>query len=182
MATEPASLRASSARLDALLGDLDRHPDAAVRAGVREAVALLMDLHRAGLDQLLALAADPAAGGPGLLARFADDPAVGPLLLVHSLHPFAVDVRLTRALERLRPHLSARGCRAWLERVEQSTAIVRLECRAGDPSAVHDTVESCLVEAAPELTDVRIEAVTVEMPAAPAPALIQIMRKPETVR
>src|SRR5204862_6397820 len=108
---DPSTLRETSDRLDGLLRGLDALSDPVVRDRVREIVALLMGLHHAGLERVMALASDSLLGGPALSSRLADDPIVGPLLLVHDVHPYPADVRLARALDRLRPRIAAHGCR-----------------------------------------------------------------------
>src|SRR5262249_36811978 len=123
--------------------------------------------------------AGPGTGAPGLVTRFADDPAVAPLLLVHGLHPFGVRVRLERALERLEPYLSARGAHAALTGVERGTASVRLQCRepTGSPR-LREAIETALLDAAPELTEIGVETVNREVGVPHGPALIQILRRP----
>lgn len=169
------SLRETSERLDALLQELDRHADARVRERLHEVVALLMALHGAGLERVLALAAEPALGSPALRNALADDPVVGPLLLTHGLHPYSMEVRVARALERLKPRVAAHGCRATLAGIENGTARVRVEGggRVADRDGLRQLLESGLVDAAPEL-----EAVVIENETAPPAAvpLIQITR------
>jgi hypothetical protein len=169
------TIRAASERLDHLLRQLDAHVDPAVREAIHEAVALLMAMHRDGLERALALAGDETLGGPALLARFADDPHVAPLLLVHDLHPYPVDVRLRRALDRLRPQIAGRGCRAAMNAIDGATARVRIEGHLAGARAqeLRQLVETAIFEAAPEITKVAFDDFT-----AREPALIQILRQP----
>ena len=177
-----STLRAESDRLDGLLLELDAHPDATVRARLHEVVALLMQCHREALERVLALAADPALGGAALVSRLADDGLVAPLLLVHDLHPYAPDVRVARALDRLRPQIAAQGCRATLAAIDGRVARVDLDggARLSERSDLRRSIEATLLDAAPELTAVVVELTgRANRSAAPSQApLIQILRQP----
>ena len=111
---EGASLRGAGERLLVLLRELDAHADASVREHAREAVAILMEIHREGLSRALALSGDSALGGAALVSRLADDELVGPLLATHDIHPYPAEVRVARALDRMRSRLAVHGCRATL--------------------------------------------------------------------
>lgn len=176
-------LRVISERLDMLLRELDADADPRVGARLHEVVELLMALHAAGLERMLELAADGGLGSPALRDRLADDPVLLPLLLIHDMHPHDVQVRLSRALDRLRPVVAARGCRASLASIDGSVARVRLDggARLADGEGLRSTIASALLEIAPELTDVAFENAEPVVPTPPAP-LIQIARGSSTVR
>lgn len=173
-------LRELSERLDGLLRQLDAETEHGVRDRVREAVGLLLSLHAAGFARLLELAGDGGLGSPALRDRLADDPIIGPLLLVHQLHPHPVDVRIGRALDRLRPHVAAHGCRAAVVAIENGAARIRLDggARLADGADLRDLMVSTLSAMAPELTELIIDnGENGEPPVAPSP-LIQITRGP----
>jgi Fe-S cluster biogenesis protein NfuA len=174
-----SSVRAESERLDVLLRELDAHPDPAVGERLHEVVGLLMQGHREALERVLSLAAEPALGGPALVGRLADDEVVAPVLLAHDVHPYPADVRLARALDRLRPQIAAHGCRARLLGIAGGEARVQLEggARLSERSDLVQTIEARLMEVAPEVSAVLVEA-TGPAAAAAAPPLIQILRQP----
>jgi hypothetical protein len=174
------TLHARSDRLEAILSELDAHAEQAVRARVREAVAHLMEIHREALARLLELASDEALGGVALMTRLADDPVVGPLLIVHDLHPHAVEVRLARALDRLRAKIAAHGCRATLVGIDGRQARVRLAggARLSDGSTLGRTLDARLREVAPELSAVVIDLDGEPVPPPADPELIQVLRQP----
>jgi len=180
MEQAPDTLRGVSDRLDALLRSLDAHQDLLVRQQASEAVELLMSLQGAAFERVLAIAADPAAGGPALIAQIADDPLLGPLLLVHDIHPHDLETRISRRLERLRGRIAAFGCRASRDGIDGNCLKVRvagMERISADRSAeLHRLIETTLLEAAPELTSVAIVP-----DGGGAPALLQIIRNPETL-
>jgi Fe-S cluster biogenesis protein NfuA len=97
-----------------------------------------------------------------------------------TVQPFTLVTRLERALERLRPQLSVRGCRASLAGIEHRTATVRLESGGADMSTVREMIDTSLMEAAPELAEVKIEATT-GVWIGNGPQLVQITRKQEPV-
>ena len=188
--SDVAALRDMSERLDALLQELKGHDDPAVRDRVDEIVALLLQLHRAGLEQIMTLSSDDAVGGNALINRLADDPVVGALLLIHGVHPYPMEVRIARALDRLRPRVAAQGQRATIAAIDGRSVRIMLDgahsvaglnaCAA--PSATDPLcalIEQRLVEAAPELEAVTIERSGARATPPPAPsALIQILRHP----
>jgi len=137
-----------------------------------------MHLHREGFERTLELAADMSLGGPALVSRLADDPLVGPLLLIHGAHPYTVDARLGRALERLRPLIAAQGCRASLVDRDERQVRVRLEggARLSERSDLMGTIEARLLEVAPELALVHIETVDAQPAISASPPLIQILK------
>ena len=159
---EQSGLREASERLDALLREVDTHADPAARQRASEIVELLMTLHRAALDRVLTLAADPAAGGPALVAQIGDDPIAGPILLAHDLHPHSVEVRVSRTVERLRPVIAARGCRVENVRVEPPAAHLVVKglaaVQAEAAASLRQAIESAILERAPELTSVVFDA------------------------
>jgi hypothetical protein len=178
--TNSASLRMTSEQLDAIIHELDEHVDPTVRHRIREVVGLMMELHGAGLERVLELAADSALGSPALVTRMADDSLLGPLLLIHDLHPHDLETRLSRRLDRLRPRIAANGCRADVVAVGGDVATVRVEgierLSATPAEELKALIETTLLEAAPELTTLVIErgqslTTTLSTP------LLQIMRR-----
>jgi hypothetical protein len=182
---EHSDLRAESERLDALLRDIESHGDPAARQRVLDVVGLLMTLHRAAFDRMLALAANPASGGPALVNQLADDTIVGPMLLVHDLHPHSLDVRLARTAERVRPIIAARGCRLEIGRLDLPAvhvAVTGLPALAADGAAgLRALIERAVLDCAPEVSSVVFDAVPADVSASACGdhsrgALIQITR------
>jgi hypothetical protein len=99
-------------------------------------------------------------------ARFAADQVIASLLLIHDLHPLDAGTRARRALGRL-------GIGAELLSLEEDgTAVVRL-AHGGGSLALPD-VEQAVLDAAPEVTGVRV--------APQEPPLLQIGRRPAETR
>lgn len=172
------SVQAASARIEELLGTLQRGGFGGAAAAAEELVGLLVGLYGDGLARIVTILA--AAGPPGeqLLATLADDPQVEGLLLLHDLHPLDTDTRIQRALDRIRPYLGSHAGGVEYLGVADGVARLRLagSCHGCPSSAV--TVELAITgavqDAAPEVTEVVVEGMT----APPGPALLQIGKRP----
>ncbi len=134
-------------RVEELLRSLEAHPDAAVRESVRELVRALLDFHLKGLTRMLTI-------DPGLAVRLAAHPEVEPLLLLHGLHPEALDRRVERALDKVRPYLSSHGGHVELVGVEEGRVRLRLQgsCEGCPSSAetLRTSIEAAILAAAPD--------------------------------
>jgi hypothetical protein len=142
-------------RVEVLVDALERAADPAARDAARELTQTLLDLHRAGLEKLLALIARPED-------CMSDDLLSG-LLLLHGLHPVSVEMRVRQALERVGPLLRARGADVKLLAVEERRVRVRL--RGEDAVGVRGVIEEAVCEAAPDAGMLEIEeAPTARLP------------------
>src|SRR5206468_3789189 len=103
--------------------------DAGARSTATEAVQALLELYGEGLARMTESVA--RLEGEAILSAFAEDELVGHLLLLHGLHPVAVEARVQRALEEVRPYLESHGGNVELLGVEGGVARLRLQgsCR-----------------------------------------------------
>jgi hypothetical protein len=80
--------------------------------------------------------------------QFVRDELISRLLLLHGLHPIALETRVRQALEHVRPLLELKGSSARL--LEATHDVIRLQL--GDcPENVRAIVEQALLEAAPDV-------------------------------
>ena len=171
-----------SARVEELLESLKAGGFGRAAPAAEELVGLLVGLYGDGLAQIATILAESGPGGAAMLARFADDPLVESLLLLHGLHPLDVDARIQRALDRVRPYLGSHA--GGVEYLGVAAGVARLKLEgscSGCPSStvtVQLAIEGAVLDAAPEVTSVVVEGMT---PAPPAPALLQIGRRPDEV-
>lgn len=169
---EQPSVRESSARIDALLDELEQSAVPAVMERVRDLLAAVMALYGAGLDRTIETLLE--AGSADLARRLADDELVGNLLILHGLHPDDVLTRVTRALERVRPYLGSHAGGVELLGVDDE-GVVHLQLQGscdGCPSSaltVASAIEDAIVLAAPDVVSVETEGMV-----APSPDLLQI--------
>ena len=175
-------VRSAGARVEELLGELRSGGAGPAADAAEELVGLLVGLYGEGLARITQILAEEGAAGSAILARMADDPQVEGLLLLHDLHPLDVDARIQRALDRVRPYLGSHAGGVEYLGVTDGVARLRLEgsCH-GCPSStvtVELAITTAVQDAAPEVTEVRVEGMT----AAPEPALLQIGRRPGTAQ
>jgi Fe-S cluster biogenesis protein NfuA len=161
---EPATI----ARVEALLGEVDALPDADARATATALAQALLDLHAEGIGRLIGHVSDQAE----LAAAVADDAVVAQMLLLHGLHPVALEERVRGALADVRPYLEQHGGNVDFVGVEEGVVQLRLEgsC-SGCPSSrvtLEHAIEAAIYEAAPDVAGIRAE----DAPA--APGLIQL--------
>ena len=157
---DDAQWRTAGDRIQTLL-DASSSGGALARERAEQLVREVTDLYGAVLMRMMdvALAADPDLG-----ARFAADDLVASLLLVHGLHPYAVEQRVSDALDSVRPYLGSHGGDVSLLGVDDG--VVRLQfqgsCKSCPSSSVtlELAVEDAVRAAAPEISS--IEVVTAE--------------------
>src|SRR5262249_17544866 len=123
-------------RVEDLVRDVESL-DAVAREGARAIVRSVLDLHREGLERLLALAA-------GSREAFASDRRVAGRALLSGLHPHP-------ALERARRALAGTGA----ELLPSDPGVVRVRA----PARVRGRVEELLLGAAPDADRIEIEVV-----------------------
>jgi Fe-S cluster biogenesis protein NfuA len=147
-------------RLDALLLEVERWMDPAAQAQARELVQIILDLHGAGMERILA---HLDAAAQDACAR--DEVAAG-LLLLHGLHPLDLEARVHQALDDVRPALRGHGGDVQLVSVTDGVVRLRLEGNChGCPSSVvtmRQTVEEAIVARAPDAAAVEVEGLAEE--------------------
>ncbi len=167
------------ARVEELLDALKSGGFGPAADAAEELVGLLVGMYGDGLGQIMNLLADQP-GGAAMIDALAEDPLVESLLLLHGLHPLDVDARIQRALDRVRPYLGSHaGGVEYLGVDDAGVARLKLEgsCH-GCPSStvtVELAITGAVQEAAPEVTEVKVEGMTVT----PEPGLLQIGKRPD---
>jgi Fe-S cluster biogenesis protein NfuA len=149
------------ARLDELLGQLERIPGATAATGL-EAARALAEVYGEALARLM----DQVADVPSARNAAVADELIGHLLVLHGIHPQPAAERVTRALDGIRPHLHGGDVR--LAGIADGVAWVQLTGTGCSSSAgtVELAVREAVLAAAPELRDV--QAVRAAAPKAPA--------------
>jgi Fe-S cluster biogenesis protein NfuA len=178
-------VRTVGARVEELLealqpgGFASAGPAQAAQAA-EELVGLLVGLYGDGLARIVEVLGEDGPAGSAVLAKLADDPQVEGLLLLHDLHPLDVDARIQRALDRVRPYLGSHAGGVEYLGVTDGVARLRLEgsCNgcASSTVTVQLAITGAVEDAAPEVTEVKVEGMT---PApTPEPTLLQIGSRP----
>lgn len=155
-----------SQRVETLLGEIEHVADPKVRAEVFELVQGLMELHGAGLEQLMELVAQ---SGASLTDQIARAPMVASLLLLHGLHPLDLETRVRRALDQVQPYLQSHGGSVELLNASDGTVTLRLagSCRScpSSTATLKQTIEQAIYDAAPDVTEILSESMVESVPA-----------------
>jgi Fe-S cluster biogenesis protein NfuA/nitrite reductase/ring-hydroxylating ferredoxin subunit len=155
---DDAQWRTAGDRIQTLL-DASSSGGTVARERAEQLVREVTDLYGAALERTLALA---LAADPGLADRFAADDLVASLLLVHGLHPYDVERRVSDALDSVRPYLGSHGGDVSLLGV--ADGVVRLQfqgsCKSCPSSSVtlELAVEDAVRAAAPEIDSIEVVA------------------------
>lgn len=160
-----AAVESRLTRLDEALGQLEQMPGRTAELAL-EAVETLTEVY----GEALARITDLAGGSPGVRDGMIADELLRHLLLLHGVHPDPVDRRVARAIDDVRPQLSARG--TTIELVGVRDGVARISVSSGScgcrGTELHDLVRELVLTVAPELSIVDVVA------SAPAPALIPV--------
>lgn len=139
-------------RVEEMLGKLEEHPDPAVRETVRDLVRAILEFHRAGLERLVEISENQVG--------ISGDPRIEPLLLLHGLHPEAINVRVERALEKVRPFLFSHGGSVELLGVDRGRVRLRLlgSCNGCPSSAqtLRTSIEEAVLASAPDAEGIEV--------------------------
>ncbi len=160
-------------RVETLLEQLESMPDAAARDSATAMAQALLDLYGEGLARLMERVAE---GGDALSPEaLADDELIAHLLLLHDLHPVALETRVRGALGEVRPYLESHGGNVELVGLEDGVVRLRLQgsC-SGCPSSAMTlklAIEDAIHKVAPDVEGIEAEGA---VPEPPPPTLLQI--------
>ena len=153
---------------------IESHPDPETRDTVRELVQALLDLHRAGLAQIVEhVAGAPEAASDSRQAALEDDPLVASLLMLHGLHPRDRKTRVAEALERIRPAVHHQGGDVSVRSVVGDTVYLqwhgdRESSESG--AAMQSMIETAVADAVPDAGAIVVERSSEPVP----PPLVQL--------
>lgn len=143
-------------RLQELLEQIQSQPNPAARVLLQECLQSLLAFYGEGLSRILGHIQDAGANGQTILERLVQDQTVSALLLIHGLHPVALETRLRGALEKVRPYMQSHGGNIELFSLENDVARVKLEgtCKTCPSSAItlELAVRRAVEEACPDLS------------------------------
>ncbi len=162
------------ARVEALLEEVESLPDPAAREKATEIASALLELYGEGFARIMGRLAE---SGGDLPATVAEDELVSHLLVLHDLHPVALETRVVGALEEVRPYLESHGGNVQFVGVEDAVVHLRLEgsC-SGCPSSAMTlklAIEDAILKAAPEIESVEADG-AIESAPTPEPGLLKL--------
>jgi Fe-S cluster biogenesis protein NfuA len=156
-------------RIETLIQEVERFPDAGARGHTQEIVRALLDLHGAGLERILEHLAAAGDTGLAMIDSLARDELVESLLLLYGLHPLDVETRVRQALDQVRPYLRSQAGN--VELLALAGGVVRLRLLASSRGSVPSltfqrAVEEAIYRKAPDVTAIEVEEVTTDEPPA----------------
>jgi Fe-S cluster biogenesis protein NfuA/nitrite reductase/ring-hydroxylating ferredoxin subunit len=142
---------------------LDSSEDTATRAIAEELISAVVQMYGTGLERILERLEAHGPSGEELAVGLTEDPFVATLLLIHDLHPVALEVRVQQALDSVRPYMESHGGNVELLSLQDGVARIHLRGSCSDCSASSVTLElaikQALEEAAPDLEGLEVEGV-----------------------
>jgi len=161
--------------VEGLIHRIEDLPDPAARNTALELAQVLMDFHGASLERLMEIVANAGESDEAVFDNFAADELVGNLLLLHGLHPVPLELRVTKALDKVRPALDSHGGSVVLLGISEGVVRLRLQgsCKACPSSAMtlQRTIEEAIYAGAPDVVAIETEGAEVQQSAA---GLVQI--------
>lgn len=147
-------------KLGELVTRFDAMPDSPQKAAGKELVQLLMEVQSQGLERLMEIVFDSNESGSALIDRLGKDEVAGGLLLLYSLHPDSLEVRVQSAVERMRSRLRKLSCTIELLSIEEGVVRVRVikgghSC-GSSTNELRSVVENGMYELAPDVTSLEI--------------------------
>ena len=131
-----------------------------------ELLQSMMDLHGAAMARIVEFLAESGESGRSPLTKLGSDPLICGLLVLYGIHPVALQERVSRAIEKVRPQLQKHG--GSVELIEATDEAVRVKIQSSgqscgsSASTLKSTVEQAILEAAPEIAAIIIEGVEPE--------------------
>jgi Fe-S cluster biogenesis protein NfuA/nitrite reductase/ring-hydroxylating ferredoxin subunit len=148
-------------RVQDLQAQFESTSDSPTRELAEELVSAVVQMYGVGLERIVASLAGSGTEGERLAAGLAEDPLVATLLLIHDLHPVALEQRVQQALDSVRPYMESHGGNVQLLSLENGIARIHLQGSCSDCSASSVTLElaikQALEEAAPDLEGLEVE-------------------------
>jgi Fe-S cluster biogenesis protein NfuA len=153
--------RSKIQKIGGLVAELEHISDPESRAGAKALVQLLLDLHAAGLEQVMEIASADSDAGAGLIDRLGRDPLVSSLLVLYGLHPLHLEDRVAQAVEKVAPSVRKGGGKLELLSAEHGFVRVHVQLEGHTCGSTGKTlrtmVEDALYEAAPDMQALVIE-------------------------
>jgi Fe-S cluster biogenesis protein NfuA len=148
-------------QLGKLIAELEHIPDSPLKVATGELVHLLMEVHSAGIEQMMEIVFDSSDSGQHTIDKLGNDPVVRSLLLLYSLHPEDLQTRVQKSLDALRPRLRKLNYGIELLQIEEGGA-VRVQVESSGHACgsttenVRSMVEEGVYEYAPDVASLAI--------------------------
>jgi Fe-S cluster biogenesis protein NfuA len=142
--------------IEQLIARIEGAGDPALQNVARELVEAVLALHGTALERLLEMLRE--GGEPGLewIDKLGRDELISGLLVLYNLHPVSMELRIGRAIEKIRPSLQKRGGDVDLLSIADGVPRLRLAANS-HAGALKELVEDAIYRAAPDVRLVVIE-------------------------
>jgi Fe-S cluster biogenesis protein NfuA/nitrite reductase/ring-hydroxylating ferredoxin subunit len=171
------AMNAAGRRIQELTGKIESLSDPEVRELFQECIGSVLSFYGRGLERILELTNSSSSD---FRDRLINDGVVRALLLIHGLHPVALDTRLRQALDKVRPYMESHGGSVELLGLENEVARLRLEgsCKscASSATTLELAVRQAIEECCPDLAGFEVEGASApsESPASERNGWIQV--------
>jgi Fe-S cluster biogenesis protein NfuA len=173
-----ASVPGMADRVEELLAGFDatQTPHRA-RERAEELVRTIVGFYGQGVERILSIVHEELnENSEAMFEALCEDKLVESLLCLHGLHPIALEERIEAAMASVLPYIKSHKGDMKISRIEGDVVYLRLEgsCDGCPASAetVKLAVERAILERVPEIHEVRAEASSTPLKAAPPPEYI----------
>ena len=151
-------------QIEGIIFDLETVADASAQTRMRTLVQSILELHGAGMEQMLDIVSQAGGASNVIMDRLVSDDLVSSLLLLHGLHPVDLPTRVQQALDKARPFLYDHGSQVELLGVVDGVVRLRLQ---GDGhhhtscgAILRQAIEEAIYETAPDVAELEVEDLT----------------------
>lgn len=148
-------------KIGELVNQLESIPDPEARAGAKQLVQALMDLHGTGLERILEVIFQSETAGPQIIDDLGHDALVSSLLILYGLHPEELHTRVERKLQQIQSKLHKMGVAATLISADSGDIRVHINIEGHACGSTGRTaqgiVEEAIYEAAPDMKSFKVE-------------------------
>jgi hypothetical protein len=148
-------------KIGELVNQLESIPDPEARAGAKQLVQALMDLHGAGLERILEVVFQSETAGEQIIGDLGQDPLVSSLLILYGIHPEELQTRVERKLQQIQSKLHKLGVEATLLSTEGGDIRIHVKVEGHSCGSTGRTaqgiVEEAVYEAAPDMKSLKID-------------------------
>ena len=161
MDQEAEQLLQSRVRLvETLIESIEASKDTQMRDTARNLYQIVLELHGAGLAEILRIISENEVAGRAILDAIAKNDLASSLLLLHDLHPTDLRTRVEQALGKLRIQLIALGIS--VESFDVGDHVVQIRCKIQDDHRppplgdIQSIFEQEVLAVAPEITEIEL--------------------------
>lgn len=153
-------------RIEDLVRRAESIPDPNARATAVDLLGAVLAFHAAGVERVMEIVANAGEASSAIIEQIAVDDLTSSMLLLHDLHPDAIETRVNRAIDKLQSVFTSLGARVSLIAIENGTVRLQFDSsRTWSSSPVKESIENAIFQAAPEIERIRIEGLKETPPA-----------------